>query len=141
VELFARDARIAFRLELTPGLPTVVVDREEMRRALINVLRNGVQAMGGEGNVIVQTGRCPMGVSVAITDHGSGMTAEVRARLFQPNFSTKTDGMGLGLAIVKKTIDDLGGTIRINSVVGQGTTVTMELPEQAPGGAEAVDAP
>jgi signal transduction histidine kinase len=52
----------------------------------------------------------------------------MKDKLFQPNFSTKTEGMGLGLAIVKKTVDDLKGTIAVDSVPGEGTTVTITLP-------------
>ena len=65
---------------------------------------------------------------IRIRDHGPGIPEEMKARLFQPNFSTKTDGMGLGLAIVKKTIDDLKGTINVDSAPGDGTTVTITLP-------------
>ena len=65
---------------------------------------------------------------VTMLDEGVGMSEEVKARLFQPNFSTKTDGMGLGLAITKKSIDDLGGSIIIDSKEGKGTTVTIIIP-------------
>jgi signal transduction histidine kinase len=67
-------------------------------------------------------------VAITIADHGVGIPEEVRPRLFQPNFSTKTDGMGLGLAIVKKTLDDLGATIEIESAPGHGTTVRIDMP-------------
>jgi signal transduction histidine kinase len=67
-------------------------------------------------------------VLVKVRDDGPGIPEEVRRRLFQPNFSTKTEGMGLGLAIVKKTIEDLRGTISLESEVGEGTTVLVTLP-------------
>jgi signal transduction histidine kinase len=65
---------------------------------------------------------------ITIRDTGPGIPEEIRPKLFQPNFSTKTDGMGLGLAIVKKTIDDLGGSVRIESAPGKGTSVIFTLP-------------
>jgi len=65
---------------------------------------------------------------VTVTDFGKGVPEEIRPKLFEPNFSTKTDGMGLGLAIVKKTVDDLGGTVDLTSSPASGTTVTIWLP-------------
>jgi signal transduction histidine kinase len=109
-------------------LPVIQADREELRRACINVIRNGVQAMGGDGAMEVRVHSAPGVVLIAFTDHGPGIPDEIKPRLFQPKFSTKTDGMGLGLAIVKKTIDDLGGTVRISSEMGKGTTVEMGIP-------------
>ncbi len=76
----------------------------------------------------MSTGMAGRNVRVTITDTGPGIPEEVRAKLFQPNFSTKTEGMGLGLAIVKKTVDDLGGTIELTSAAGKGTTVSILLP-------------
>lgn len=128
VQLFEREGAVVFETSYAPDLPEVIADREELRRALINILRNAIQAMGGQGTVKVATGRSRAGLTIMVKDTGPGMSEEIRVRLFEPNFSTKTDGMGLGLAIVKKTIDDLGGTIGIESGVGEGTTVTMTLP-------------
>jgi signal transduction histidine kinase len=67
-------------------------------------------------------------VVLRFTDTGIGIAGELLPRIFEPNFSTKTEGMGLGLAIVKKIIDDAGGSIRIESAEGEGTSVIIELP-------------
>jgi signal transduction histidine kinase len=128
VRLFDQHAGIRFNLVTTPALPPVVADREELRRAFINIIRNGIQAMDGSGTIGIRTDHVPEGVRIEIADAGGGIPDEVRAKLFQPNFSTKTDGMGLGLAIVKQTVDDLAGTIAIESASGAGTRVTIILP-------------
>ena len=128
VALFKQDSRVQFTLDMETPLPVIQADREELRRACINVIRNGVQAMGGDGAMEVRVHSAPGVVLIAFTDHGPGIPDEIKPKLFQPKFSTKTDGMGLGLAIVKKTIDDLGGTVRISSEMGKGTTVEMGIP-------------
>ena len=119
-----------FDLKVDPTLPMIQADREEFRRACINILRNGVQAMSGEGRMEIHVSRSPLGVQIAFTDFGPGIPDEIKPKLFQPNFSTKTDGMGLGLAIVKKTVNDMGGTVSIDSTVGKGTTVTLDVPAE-----------
>jgi len=132
VQLFRQDSGVEFVLTVEPGLPDIMADREEFRRACINILRNGVQAMGETGRMEITVSRSPRGVQIAFRDSGHGIPDDVKPKLFQPNFSTKTDGMGLGLAIVKKTVDDLGGTVSIQSTVGEGTTVILDIPvEQA----------
>jgi len=128
VLLFEQDATIRFELVLEDNLPPVKSDREELRRAFINIIRNGVQAMNNSGPMTVRSRSENGKAIVTMLDEGAGMSEEVKARLFQPNFSTKTDGMGLGLAITKKIIDDLGGSIIIDSKEGKGTTVTIIIP-------------
>jgi two-component system, NtrC family, nitrogen regulation sensor histidine kinase NtrY len=128
VQLFRQDRQIAFHVEADDGIPPLQADRDELRRAFINIIRNGVQATTGPGRIDVSLRKTPDGVRIAFRDHGCGIADEVRPKLFQPNFSTKTDGMGLGLAIVKKTMDDLGARIAIESSPGAGTTVILEIP-------------
>ncbi|HSQ76999.1 MAG TPA: ATP-binding protein, partial [Bacteroidota bacterium] len=130
VQLFSQDSRVAFNLTTEPDLPEIMADREEFRRACINILRNGVQAMSENGRMEVTVSRFAQGVRIAFRDFGHGIPDDVKEKLFQPNFSTKTDGMGLGLAIVKKTVTDMGGTVSIQSTVGEGTTVTLDIPAE-----------
>jgi nitrogen fixation/metabolism regulation signal transduction histidine kinase len=133
VGLFSQHSLVRFEVLLAEDLPPVLADREELRRAFINVIRNSIQAMDAAGTIGVTTGRATGGISAAIRDSGPGIPDEMRGKLFQPNFSTKTDGMGLGLAIVKKTVDDLGGSITVDSTPGRGTTVTIVLPAMTEG--------
>ncbi|MCC6397892.1 MAG: ATP-binding protein [Bacteroidetes bacterium] len=128
VQLFRQDSRVTFQLTVQPGLPDIMADHEELRRACINIIRNGVQAMNGEGRFEITVASAERGVRLDFRDFGHGIPDDVKPKLFKPNFSTKTDGMGLGLAIVKKTVDDLGGSVFIESTVGEGTTVTLLLP-------------
>ena len=128
VHLFEQDARVTFDVTADSNLPPLRADREELRRAFINIIRNGVQAMNGTGRMVITVTREMGRLRISFRDSGTGIPDELKSKLFQPNFSTKTDGMGLGLAIVKKTIDDLGGAVRIESEIGKGTTVIVELP-------------
>lgn len=84
--------------------------------------------MNEQGTISIHTEVNETRTQVSITDSGPGIPPEVQAHLFEPNFSTKTDGMGLGLAIVKKTVTDIGGTITIDSKPGRGTTVIFSFP-------------
>ena len=129
-------ARIALALSDEP-LP-VEADREELRRVYINLFKNALQAMPEDerGTVTVRTERragAP-GEAVAawafsaVRDPGTGIPEEARAKVFQPNFSTKTSGMGLGLAITKKAVEDLNGEIYFETAVGVGTTFFVRLP-------------
>lgn len=130
VQLFEQDANIVVATHFAASIPPILADREELRRAFINVIRNGIQAMEGRGRIEIRTSLEEGGVRITIRDEGKGIPEEMRDRLFQPNFSTKTDGMGLGLAIVKKTIDDLGGTVALLPAEGKGTIASIFLPLQ-----------
>ena len=128
VQLFRQDKQVTFHVDADSDLPLVQADRDELRRAFINILRNGVQATAGPGKIDVTLRRSRNDIVIAFRDYGSGIADDVKPKLFQPNFSTKTDGMGLGLAIVKKTMDDLGATIDIVSAQSKGTTVVLTVP-------------
>jgi signal transduction histidine kinase len=130
-DLYKQDGKITFRTDLESGRPQVNADREELRRVFINIFRNAVQAMEQGGTINLSTRRTGGNILIKIEDNGPGIPAEIQNRLFEPNFSTKTDGMGLGLAIVKKIIDDLGGSITLESSVGSGTSVLILLPLSA----------
>jgi signal transduction histidine kinase len=127
-QLFEQDRNILISSDVGPSLPPILADREELRRAFINLIRNGIQAMDGKGRIDIRAQREEGGIRITIRDEGKGIPEDVRDKLFQPNFSTKTDGMGLGLAIVKKTIDDLGGTVLLVPAEGKGTVASIFLP-------------
>jgi two-component system, NtrC family, nitrogen regulation sensor histidine kinase NtrY len=128
IDLFKEVQDIDFQFE-SPDTPAVVVaDRDELRRVFINIVRNSVQAMEGQGVIVIDMRVRHQLCTIRITDTGRGIPEEIQSKVFQPNFSTKTDGMGLGLAITQKTIEDLDGTIRLTSKVGFGTTVEMSIP-------------
>jgi PAS domain S-box-containing protein len=113
---------------LPRDLPFVRVDADQMEQVFCNLITNAHQAMAGAGKVAISAARTNGVVRVAVSDSGTGITPENRARLFEPLFSTKAVGVGLGLAICKAFIEANKGTIGVETEVGKGTTVTITLP-------------
>ena len=103
-------------------------DAAKLRTAFRNVVANAVEAVGRQGEVAVTIGRRGPAFTVAVRDSGPGMSRETAERVFDLYFSTKESGTGLGLPITKKIVEEHGGTIRVASDPGRGTTVTVELP-------------
>jgi two-component system nitrogen regulation sensor histidine kinase NtrY len=111
-------------------LALLEVDPDHVRRAIINLVDNAVQAVRGEGRVDVEIAQvdAPPRVRVVVSDTGPGIDPDDRDRLFQPYFSTKTGGMGLGLPIVHEIVTEHGGTVRIEDNVPCGCRFVVELP-------------
>jgi len=128
VALFSDIRGIEFRTKFSDTSAILVADRDELRRVFVNLVRNSVQAMEKGGVISVELEVLDRFCAIRIADTGSGIPDELLPKVFQPNFSTKTDGMGLGLAIAVKAIEDLNGTIHLRSAVGKGTTVEMRIP-------------
>ncbi len=128
ITIFPQKNGVDFQTKFDDTIPVISADPEELQRAFINIIRNSIQAMPDGGTLKITTEFRNGLIRIKISDTGTGISPEVRARLFEPNFSTKTDGMGLGLAIVKRTISELDGTINITSGEDSGTTVTISLP-------------
>src|SRR5262249_23604245 len=101
----------------------------KLLRVFYNIASNAADAMPEGGTLCVSTGRQKDRLLIEFTDTGTGMTPEVRARIFEP-FMThgKSHGTGLGMSIVKKIVDDHNGTIEIESEPGKGTSVKIFLP-------------
>jgi len=85
--------------------------------------------MPGTGALKVKADDSAQAVLLSIADTGTGMDAEALGRIFEPYFSTKATGTGLGLTIAKRNVELNGGRIHVHSVLGQGTTVVLELPK------------
>jgi photoactive yellow protein len=128
-----RGAHARFRTELSGDLPPVLASPSELREVFVNLLRNAVDAIEGEGEVIVRTRvEGPHGV-VEVSDTGTGMGPEVLKKLFRPLFSTKGErGTGLGLATAYAVVRRHGGDIQVTSAPGEGTTFTVRLPIASP---------
>jgi signal transduction histidine kinase len=124
--------RTTIELDLAPDLPPVWADRTLVLRALTNLVENALQAMPGGGTLRLHARADDRHVILTLSDTGVGMDAEAAARAFEPYFSTKTAGSGLGLANARRNIEICGGTIDLTSAPGQGTTVIVTLPRQAP---------
>jgi signal transduction histidine kinase len=100
---------------------------EPLRRAFANLLRNAAEAMGGRGAIDVAVAGGPDGVVVTVADHGPGVPAEIRDRVFEPYVTTKPEGTGLGLALVRQTVEAHGGAITLSETPGGGATFTVTL--------------
>lgn len=118
------------RWHLDSGV-TVHADSERLRRALINVVANALQAMKAgenEQELEIWTRRLADRCEIVIRDTGGGIPEEIRERIFEPMFSTKPFGVGLGVPIIHNIMDDHGGGVDFQSEPGKGTTVTLWLP-------------
>jgi len=108
-------------------IPEVMLDRDEMKKAIINILRNGIEAAGPGGTISVTTSLLDGMVALGIEDSGRGMSEEEVSRAFQPYFTTKKGGTGLGLSIAQRVVADHGGRIDVESRPGKGTIFTIFL--------------
>lgn len=126
----AQSAHIELRMQVADNLQPVAADRDRLNQVFINILLNALQSMEKGGTLWLAAENSPgeATVIVTISDTGCGIAEENLSQVFYPYFTTKPGGTGIGLAISQKIISDHGGTIRIDSIEGQGTTVTVELP-------------
>ena len=141
--------RIAERrvtIEIQPQRPglTLVSDAGLIKQALLNLVLNAIDAAGSAADRPAWVGialaeRPPGHLSIAVSDSGSGVPAELMDRIFNPFFTTKQTGTGLGLAIVHQTAEALGGSIQVAAGAGGGAVFTLCLPLELPRLAEAGD--
>lgn len=111
-----------------PGEVELTGDRERLRRAIINVIRNAYQACEGAGEIRIEVVSRGDRREVRITDDGPGIDADKLDAIFQPFFTTREKGSGLGLALTRQIIEQHGGELTLESVVGKGTSVCFSLP-------------
>lgn len=121
------------RLNLDKALPTFAFDTDRLRRVLINLIENAIQADPG-GAVEIATRWHSERVEITVRDHGPGIAPDLREKIFQPYFSTKKSGIGLGLAITRKMVEEHGGEIAVDAAPGGGSVFTIRLPTNLPAG-------
>jgi len=111
-------------------VPAVMCDQQKLMQIFLNLIMNGAQSMASGGTLTVRTyfDDINKNVCIDIKDTGHGITEENLKKIFAPFFTTKEGGTGLGLAITKRIVEEHKGEIKIKSVVGEGTTFTVELP-------------
>ena len=121
---------IRFNTDLDPDLPNSKFDREQIKRALINLLENAISATPADGSITISSSyNVEINlITLMVSDTGCGVPAENKPRLFEPYFSTKKTGTGLGLAIVSTIVADHNGYIRVKDNEPQGTHFIIELP-------------
>ena len=126
-EMLSRGVRS--ECELSANLPPVALDRNQVRQAVLNLLRNSIEALNDGGVVRIETRRLsPERIELLVGDTGPGIEEETLARVFEPFFTTKATGTGLGLALVQQIVAEHGGTVECHSKLGEGTTFRIELP-------------
>jgi signal transduction histidine kinase len=136
ISLVQREARasdVNVRFKRTPGLPPILADRVQVQQVLMNLVMNGIQAMrdaeANERELKIEVTADPQGaVKVAVTDSGTGFAADEQARLFEPFYTTKPDGMGMGLSICRSIIESQGGQISARNNETAGATISFILP-------------
>ena len=125
-EIEARD--IVVETELHSDLPLLQLDRDQMKQAFYNVIKNSFEAMKRRGILRIRTDRDESHVRVSFIDNGGGMSAEALSHVFEPYYTTKATGTGLGLLIVRRIVREHGGELAIESTEGKGLTLTIRLP-------------
>ncbi|WP_020676671.1 sensor histidine kinase [Geopsychrobacter electrodiphilus] len=122
--------QIKFNFTREPVMPTANLDREQLKRVMINLIENAVAASDNQGQIDIETSYNSdlQIITLSVADQGCGIPPEDKERLFEPYFSTKKSGTGLGLAIVSTIISDHNGYIRVRNNFPQGAKFTIELP-------------
>ena len=131
ISLFETHDKIKISFESEMQKPVVVnVDREQLSRAVINLIKNGIQAIpeDKQGEVKIALSADENKAVISVTDNGTGIPDELQEKLFTPSFTTKTSGMGLGLAIVKNIAENFQGRVWFETEIGKGTTFYLEIP-------------
>ncbi|MGE0427777.1 MAG: nitrogen regulation protein NR(II) [Hydrogenophaga sp.] len=147
--LQAKKQGIRLQIEVAPGCPAVLCDRTMVEQVLLNLARNGMQAMPFDepplssglrvlrlavGQTRAHAGLAPGGeprkswVNFAVTDHGQGLSSEVQEKLFTPFFTTRAEGMGLGLSLCRTVIEQHGGALTHEDAEPRGTVFRFTLP-------------
>lgn len=123
----ARECGIRVLPHLDNELPSVMLDRETIRAALMNLVKNALEAMPDGGSLTVITRITRNGVALDLIDTGTGMDEPTALHMFDAFYSTKDGGSGLGLPTARKIIEAHGGRISVQSDVGRGTKFTLEF--------------
>ena len=121
---------IGVSLSLDMGIPKVLVDAEQLRQVVLNIVLNALQAMEGPGQITIDShyDSDKNAVCITIGDTGKGIDPDDIAKLFDPFFTTKDNGTGLGLSIAQRFVENWGGQILVESILGQGSKFTLVFP-------------
>jgi signal transduction histidine kinase len=130
-ETQAKQSEIEFIRFLDPALPSIKLDEQTLHAALLNLVKNSLEAMPDGGQLLARTRLTRQGVALDLIDTGCGMDSKTAMRMFETFYSTKNGGTGLGLPTARKIIEAHGGRISVQSEVGRGTQFTIEFPQPA----------
>jgi signal transduction histidine kinase len=123
-----KDRDIVVEQELRSDLPLLHLDRDQLKQAFYNVIKNSFEAMKRRGILHIRTDMDESHVLIRFTDTGGGISAENLSHVFEPYFTTKPSGTGLGLLIVRRIVREHGGELSMESSEGKGLTLTIRLP-------------
>ncbi len=126
-----RERNIRLQKSLSPNIARCAFDIVKINEVFLNILQNGIEAIGSDGTIRIETKQEDSLVVVEIFDNGRGIAQEHINRIFTPFFTTKDEGSGLGLAFAHRIIQDHGGNISVQSTEGEGTTFRISLPVAA----------
>jgi len=124
----AETAGVELRTHFDENLEPFNGDEDRLTQVLLNLLLNGIQAMEDGGTLDIRAGATDRKIEIVVTDSGCGISEKDLTRVLDPYFTTKPDGTGLGMAMSAKIIEEHGGEIRLQSKVGEGTSVIIEIP-------------
>jgi len=126
----SRNSSLPIQICQLAPIPAFTGDETQLEQVLLNLLLNGQYAMpsGGHIEVVLDYDRDAAVVKMEVRDDGPGIPEHIQKKMFQPFFTTRTDGTGLGLATCLKNVQYHGGTIEVHSEVGKGTTVAVSIP-------------
>nr|WP_316046707.1 ATP-binding protein [Planococcus glaciei] len=125
---YAHWGKVEIRLAEFHGSAKILADKQKLHQALINIIRNGIEAMPDGGTLDIAIKERKNEVSIKVKDAGNGMTKEEIQRLGEPYFSTKSKGTGLGMMVTYSIIRQMGGEIQVSSEKGKGTSFTLSFP-------------
>jgi len=134
VALYPPPSGLEFELDLAPDLPCVLGDPVKLRQVAHNLVKNAQEAMapGQAGHILISTHRAdhldPPAMELRISDNGPGIPADQVDRIFEPYVTSKVKGTGLGLAIVRRILEELGGSIRLDTTYAHGARFIILLP-------------
>jgi len=123
---------LAVRVETDDGVPMMEIDRGLFRQAILNLVKNGLEALSRGGELILTSRRVGEAVEVSVSDTGPGIPDDVARKLFEPFFTTKPQGTGLGLSIARQITEEHGGELTWKDRPGGGATFTIRLPIKRP---------
>jgi signal transduction histidine kinase len=132
VEVDAKRSHVEINVKAAPHLPPLKADRNYLKQLLLNLILNGVQAMPEGGTLTLEAGRSNSHLSLWVTDTGIGIPEEMLPKIFEPYFTSKSNGSGLGLAIARRIAEAHGGTLTVESEVGNGSRFQASLPLEGP---------
>ena len=128
MENYLNEKNINLYKKFEPDIPQILADPDQIKQVVLNILMNAVESMPDGGDLIIEIKTAGESIKINITDTGKGMMEKALKDIFNPFCTTKSSGTGIGMVISLKIIEDHGGSIKVKSECGKGTTISISLP-------------